>query len=172
MSIRPATLADRDEIWRVHTRAIREIAASAYAPNQIGAWAGFLRPESYTEVIEAGRGFVAEEAEGIVGFGQFNAESGEVEATYVLPEAKGHGIGGLLLREAESRARSAGFGSIHLSASLNSVAFYEHAGFVQEKSAYYSLPSGVPLECIVMRKQLGQAAAQQDAAADAAKRRG
>ena len=165
-TFRAATLTDREAICRVHTRAIREMAASAYAPPQIEAWAGFLTPESYTQVIKAGRVFVAEYSGRIVGFGQFNAETGEVEATYVLPDVRGRGVGRTLLSEAESRARAGGLTSIHVSASLNAVPFYEATGFMREKQAYHQLPSGVSLECVVMCKRLDGADAQPALAGD------
>lgn len=71
-----------------------------------------LKTESCTEVIEAARVCVAETSDEVVGLGQFNADTGKVEATYVLPEAQRSRIGCRLLREAESRAQMSGVESI------------------------------------------------------------
>lgn len=88
---------------------------------------------------------VAEDTAGIVGFGQLNQSSGEVDTVYVLPERQGEGIGGALLRSLEDAARAAGVKRLHLSATPNAVPFYERAGYLGEGSTVHRLPTGVEL---------------------------
>ena len=105
MKIRPATVDDRDAILRVHAAAIRAIAARPYTAAQIDAWAAFPAPEGHEAELRSGHVFVAEEGGRIVGYGRFDTDTGEVEATYVLPLAHGRGVGAALLHESEARAR-------------------------------------------------------------------
>jgi putative acetyltransferase len=51
-------------------------------------------------------------------------------------------------------AKAAGLESLRLSATLNSVAFYEAAGYKQEQKTQYRHPSGLLLDCVRMEKQL------------------
>ena len=98
--------------------------------------------------------FVAEENDGIVGFGQLNVESGEVEAVYVLPNAERQGVGTRLLRTLEEYAQKHGLTSLHLDASLNAVPFYLSAGYVPVREAKHRLRADVEIACVVMEKGL------------------
>lgn len=153
-TVRTATAGDRDAILQVHARSVREAVSAHYTRGQIEAWAAFPPPRGHEQALRSGRVFVAEERGGILGYGQFDAKTGEVEATYVLPEAHGRGVGRALLAESEARAHRAGFRSIFVSASLNAVAFYERAGFEAQVKRFYELPGGLHLECMFMIKQL------------------
>lgn len=154
MIVRSAAVNDRDAILRVHENSIRSGASTHYSPQQIEAWVAFPAPEGHEAELRSGHVFVAEEGRQIVGYGRFDTDTGEVEATYVLPEARGRGVGKALLAESEARARKAGFDWIHVSASLNAVAFYEHAGFEPQVQRFYGLPGGFHLECMFMLKRL------------------
>jgi len=154
LSIRRATDHDRQGIWNVHVRAISEVCSRSYSDKQITSWAGLLSPDSYVAVVRDRFLVVAEDSAGIIGFGQLNQASGEVEAVYVLPERQREGIGGALLRSLEDAAHSAGLKKLQLSATLNSVPFYRRAGYVEEGSTEHRLPSGVELPCVRMSKEL------------------
>ena len=155
MKIRPATEGDRDAVLAVHAAAIRSCASiSGYTAAQIEAWAASPAPEGHEAELRSGHVFVAEEDGRILGYGRFDTDTGEVEATYVLPEAQGRGVGAALLREAEDRARHAGFDSMHVSASLNAVEFYRRAGFEPQVQRSYGLANGQRLECMFMIKKL------------------
>lgn len=153
-SIRRATEADRQAIWTVHTRAIRETCSGSYSAAQIAAWAGVLSPDSYVTVLRERFFVVAEGTDGIVGFGQLDQTTGEVNAVYVLPTRQGEGIGRELLRSLEDAAGVAGLKRLQLSATLNAVAFYERAGYVREGPAAHRLSTGEELSCVRMSKDL------------------
>jgi len=154
MQVRQANAPDRDAILRVHEAAIRRITSTQYLPDQIEAWVAFPAPEGHEAELRSGHVFVAEDDGQVVGYGRFDADTGEVEATYVVPEAQGRGIGTALLEESEARARRAGFDSIFVSASLNAVAFYRRAGFEPQVKRSYELVNGQRLECMFMIKRL------------------
>jgi len=154
LSIRRGTEDDRQGIWTVHVRAIREVCSRSYSAEQVASWAGLLFPDSYVAVIRERFLVVAEDTSGIAGFGQLNQVSGEVDAVYVLPERQGKGIGGALLHSLEDAARAAGLKKLHLSATPNAVPFYEKTGYVGEGPTVHRLPSGVELQCFRMSKEL------------------
>lgn len=141
-------------ICRVHTSAIRELCTSHYAPHEIDAWAGRLFPGAHREAIETRDFFVAELDDRVVGFGQLDREKGEIEAVYVDPTAVRRGVGSALLDAVERCARSADLRSLHLVASLNSVAFYTAAGYRRVREAWHAFPSGTAIACLAMKKDL------------------
>ena len=117
--IRRAQREDGEGIWLAHPKAIREICKSHYTPEEIEAWAGRLRPDSYHEVVNSREFFVAEDQGRIVGFGQLCLSTREVEAIYVHPAAVRQGIGAQLLCILEEKAKESGLTALHLDASLN-----------------------------------------------------
>jgi GNAT superfamily N-acetyltransferase len=97
---------------------------------------------------------VATDGPTVVGFGQLEPNTGEVEAVYVLPERQREGIGQTLLSELEARARVRGISRLELSATLNAAQFYERAGYARDHPTVHRLPTGVELQCIRMTKEL------------------
>ena len=154
LTIRRATQEDREAVWRVHGRAIRETCASHYSQDVIQIWAGGLRPEKYAEAIERYEFFVAEEDGEVVGFGELGPESGEIQGLYVSPDVKGRGVGWQLLRTLEEKARARGLGSLSLVASLNAVAFYERAGYKPVGELTKTLAPDVERASVKMFKEL------------------
>jgi putative acetyltransferase len=154
VSLRLATDDDRPGICTVHVRAIRETCCRSYSPEQLSVWAGLLSPDSYSGVLKERVLVVATDEGAVVGFGQLNPDTGEVDAVYVLPDRQGEGIGRLLLADLEARARARGIRVLELSATLNAVPFYAQAGYTRRHVAVHRLPTGVQLECVRMDKQL------------------
>ena len=153
VTIREATQGDRESIWLVHTRAIREVCLTHYPQSELQAWAGLLKPTRYQNAIRRGAFFVAVENDVIVGFGNLNQEHGEVEAVYVHPDHVGLGLGMQILQTLESLARDSGLASLHLCSTLNAVPFYEKAGFERQGEKKYLLPSSM-IGCVRMVKKL------------------
>ena len=151
--IRQATLNDAEGIFRVHTSAIRNVAFTHYTPEQIEAWAGRLAPISYHKSIESNVVFVAVDTE-ICGFSQLDPRSSVIKGVYVLASHVRRGFGSRLLLALESVAKAAGLLQLTLDASLNSVPFYEHAGYRRVRSGNHEFNSGVSIPCVVMCKEL------------------
>ena len=108
-----------DGIWRVHSESIRALCRERYGTREIAAWIAFRPPEAYRSALASRHLFVAERADEIVGFGQFDPARGEVEACYVSPDVVGHGVGADLLARMEEDARAAGHTFVRLNATLN-----------------------------------------------------
>ncbi len=114
----------------MHTQAIRQSAKSHYTAEQIEAWAGRLIQDYYTPDPDVFFVAVADDGS-IVGFGELNLKTGEIEAVFVAPEHGRRGIGRRLLQFLEDLAAQHGLTRLVLDASLNAVAFYEQLGYRQ-----------------------------------------
>lgn len=152
--VRRAARNDGEHIWRVHTAAIRETCSSRYTDEEINAWTSRLTPDSYDSVIRGKALYVAQSDDRIIGFGQLNVVTGEVEAVYVLPDYTGKGIGSRLLDTLEEVARECGLKRLHLDSSLNAVGFYEHKGYVIKGETHHVMLTDVSLPCMRMEKAL------------------
>ncbi|MBV9926324.1 MAG: GNAT family N-acetyltransferase [Acidobacteria bacterium] len=154
LNIRRARQEDKEAIWRVHGRAIRETCAGHYSADVIEIWAGRLRPEKYAEAIDRYEFFVAEVGGEVVGYGELGQETGEVQGLYVSPGVKGQGVGWKLLSTLEERARAYGLKSLSLTSSLNAVSFYERAGFRAVGEVTTTFGPGVERASVRMSKEL------------------
>ena len=157
-TVRRARREDNEAIGRMHVASIRELCREHYSPDQIEAWAAPRQADFYVEAIERKEFYVAEDDEGIIGFGTLNRTGGEVEAVYVHPKAAGRGVGRELLSTLERCARELGLRSLRLCASLNAVPFYERADYLRQQDTSHRLASGVEIPCVLMLKELERSA--------------
>lgn len=156
LTIRKARQEDKEAIWRVHGRAIRETCASHYPREVIEVWAGRLRSEKYAEAIDRYEFFVAEEDGVVVGFGELGPAAGAVQGLYVSPHVAGRGVGWKLLCTLEETARAHGLQSLRLTSSLNAVPFYERAGFRAVEALTETISPGVERASVRMCKDLSR----------------
>jgi putative acetyltransferase len=154
MAIRKANPADKQSIWRVRTRCIRESCKLHYAPEEIDAWSSSPMPANFEDVIATKDFFVAEEQDLIVGFGFLDRPTATIEAVFVSPDFQRKGIGRQLLTALETIAHQAGLQTLSLSSTLNAVDFYESAGYQAREHAKYNHPNGFTLNCVLMERTL------------------
>jgi GNAT superfamily N-acetyltransferase len=154
MLIRAAVPSDVEEIFEVHTSAIREVCAAVYDPAQIHAWTCRKRPEGYLEPIAQHPFFVAVEGGSVVGFSELDLGTGEVCAVYVRPDRVRHKIGQTLLQTMEAVARERSLLRLHLRATLNAVPFYRAHGYILDEEGSVLLGDGTSLPCANMHKDL------------------
>ena len=152
--VRPAIEADAEEIFRVHSDSIRVLCSGKYEPHEIAAWIAARSPASYRVALASRALFVAEWQGEIVGFGQLDAEKGEVEACYVAPAAVGAGVGVALLFRMETEALRRGHSSVRLNSTLNAEGFYARCGYRWLGNATHRVGGKVDLACIRMEKAL------------------
>lgn len=158
LTLRAAMLADIEAMWALRTRAVRHSCAAHYAPEVIGPWSAAPLPGSYPGLVDSGGAVIAQEQGAMLGYAIVDLPAGEVDAVFVDPAAGGRGTGKMLLAALERMAGEHGCTRLHLSASLNAVAFYRAAGFTVLGSAVYAHPSGVALDCVEMEKPLASTA--------------
>lgn len=157
ITVRPALPADIATLWALRSVAVRVSCAAHYAPEQIAAWTAAPVPDAYGAMLAAGSGVVAMYGDAIAGYAMLDADKQEVDAVFVDPARAGLGIGKRLLAALERLARERGIARLHLSASLNAVAFYRTAGFVALREEAYAHPSGISLTSVAMEKVLAAA---------------
>ena len=152
--VRPATDADAEEIFRVHSESIRVLCSGRYEPHEIAAWIAVRSPDSYRVALATRALFVAEWQGEIVGFGQLDPEKGEVEACYVAPAAVGAGVGVALLFRMETEALRRGHSFVRLNSTLNAEGFYARCGYRWLGKATHRVGGKVDLACIRMEKAI------------------
>lgn len=148
VSLRPATPADRELLFRIYASTREEeLAQVAWPP---GAKEAFLRQQfdaqdSWWRTHYAGATFEVVVVDGIDA-GRLYLWEGPSEVRIVdvalLPEARRGGVGTKLLRDVQVRAAAAGKAvTIHVERMNPALAFYERLGFrlVEDKGVYLFL---------------------------------
>jgi orotate phosphoribosyltransferase/GNAT superfamily N-acetyltransferase len=79
-------------------------------------------------------------------------EAARIRAFFVAPEGARQGFGRLLYGACEDAARRSGFRSLELMATLPGVPFYEAMGFEEVEPVTDTLPDGVPIRFVKMRR--------------------
>lgn len=146
-----------------HRDSICSLGPSFYTERVVADWSGAVSRDLYVEAMQRGEVF-------FIAFGQIGGErvvlgfasdymiEGARHGTsvYVRGAAARRGIGAALYRLAEAHAIASGATLIDIEASLAGEAFYRPQGFVERGRGETHLPSGRPIACVFMRKQLGR----------------
>jgi putative acetyltransferase len=150
-SIRLARASDVAAIATVHAASVRGLCARHYRRREIEQWLA-PNPGLYARMLRTSTVFVAEASGQVVGFAAVRLASREVRALYIVPGAAGGGLGLRLMLRIERMARAYGLRELHLSATLNAVAFYERLGWRRDPHDDTASPER---RCVSMRKRLG-----------------
>ena len=128
ISIRELAPADLDAVFRVRVatwhnpHGAAELARLGITPESVAA-----------RMCSSHRGWVAVDADRIVGFSMGDRTNGEMWVIAVLPEFEGRGVGRRLLTEVEHWLRAEGWREIWLTTdpdeSVRAVGFYRHLGW-------------------------------------------
>jgi len=152
--IRRATLADCEAIVRAHRASVTTLCAGHYTSEQIEAWIARRQLQEYHSAVQNALVLVAEQDGDVIGFCQIDLISGVIHALYVDPHHIGQGVGRSLLLAMQDEARAVGLRRLHVSATLNSVAFYQSRGFLPLRPASNTLSDGTAFPCVEMEKSL------------------
>jgi len=173
--IRKAVLVDRPAIEKLIAISARELSSTDYTPEQIeGALQGAFGID--TQLIKDETYFAAETNGVIVGcggwskrktlFGGDNRETrdpaelnpetdpAKIRAFFAHPDWARRGIGKSILARCEAEAKSFGFRSLELMATLPGVRLYSSCGFAATDRIQYLLPSGIAIDFVPMKKML------------------
>lgn len=175
LTMRPATLADRDVLQGLIARSARGLSAADYRPEQVeGALQGAFGVDS--QLINDGTYFVVEEAGDIVGCGGWSfrktlfggdrrrerdaaeldprTEPAKIRAFFVDPAHARRGIGTMLLEKCEAEARLRGFSRVELMSTLPGIRLYSARGYVGVQQIQHEVAPGVVIEFLPMSKPL------------------
>jgi GNAT superfamily N-acetyltransferase len=86
-------------------------------------------------------------------------EPARVRAMFVRAEWTRRGLGRRILEECEAAARREGFGELILNATLPGVPLYAAFGFEPTGDLAVTMPDGVAIDCVSMRKPITRSAA-------------
>jgi GNAT superfamily N-acetyltransferase len=175
LTLRKATLEDRDVLRALIDRSARELSVGDYQEQQIeGALQGAFGVDS--QLIRDGTYFVVEHDGAIVGCGGWGyrrtlfggdrraeRDAGELDprtdpakirAFFVDPSHARKGIGTMLLQKCESEAKLRGFSRVELMSTLPGVRLYSARGYSGSERVYYDVAPGVPIEFVPMSKAI------------------
>jgi GNAT superfamily N-acetyltransferase len=175
LTLRTATLGDRELLRALIDRSARELSKTDYRTEQIeGALQGAFGVDS--QLITDGTYFVVEDATTIVGCGGWSyrrtlfggdrraqrdpgeldprTEPAKIRAFFVDPAYARRGIGTLLLEKCESEAQRRGFSRVELMSTLPGVRLYAARGYSGTERIQYEVAPGVNIEFVPMSKTM------------------
>ena len=158
--IRPAGLADVDDIATAHLDSIRTIGPRYYDAAVVNDWAAQINGQLYANAMADGEVFFVAVGQlgdrpEVLGFSSHRIDDSEHGiSVYVRGAVSRQGIGAALTRAAEAAAIAAGATTIEIDASLAASEFYKAQGFEEVGRGEHPLSSGRSMSCIFMRKKL------------------
>jgi GNAT superfamily N-acetyltransferase len=175
LTVRRATLADREVLQDLIARSARGLSTADYQPEQIeGALRGAFGVDS--QLIVDGTYFVVEEAGVMVGCGGWSfrktlfggdarrerdaaeldprTDPAKIRAFFVDPAQARRGIGSRLLERCEEEARLRGFSRVELMSTLPGIRLYAARGYCGVQQVTYEVSPGVVIEFLPMSKQI------------------
>lgn len=175
-TLRKAVMGDREEIAALIASSVRGLATDVYTDEQIehsiksvfGVDDDLIRDETY---------FVAVDGERIVGCGGWSRrktlfgasiysesrdpgfldpakDAAKIRAFFIHPDFARQGIGSAILDRCEDEARTQGFGSAEMMATLPGVKLYEKRGYIGDEEVTVPVGNGIDIICIRMSKPL------------------
>jgi len=172
---RRASLDDVLAIERLVAVAARGLSREDYSDVQIEAALGSALGVD-SQLIRDGTYFVAELHDGLVACGGWSkrmtlfggdkdpgrqpslldpsSDAARIRAFFVHPDYARQGLGRAMLALCEAEARSSGFTSTELVATLPGERLYAACGYLAQAPIEHTLPSGVRIRFVPMRKQL------------------
>jgi GNAT superfamily N-acetyltransferase len=173
VALRKAALDDVPALVRLIADSARGLSQDDYTSEQIETALGAAWGVD-TELIRDGTYFVAEARAETVGCGGWSRrrtlfggdaqggrqselldpakDSARIRAFFVHPDWARLGIGDALLDRCEAEARTNGFESIELLATLPGWRLYSARGYAGDRRAAYPLADGLTIEFVPMRK--------------------
>ena len=164
-------IEDSERIYQIHTSAIKQLCSSHYGEKEISTWAGKQKRETYIPFLERGDIIVAKKNGIVVGFIHHilhNKETNtsesclkecsdnklEIKGLFIDPSFARNGLGRLLIKEVETIAMKKDVGIMSVSASLNSLPFYQKMGFEEVERKSHQITCQCLVECVTMVKPL------------------
>jgi GNAT superfamily N-acetyltransferase len=175
LTVRQATLAERDVLQDLIARSARGLSTADYRAEQIeGALQGAFGVDS--QLIQDGTYFVVEEDGVIVGCGGWSfrktlfggdkrrerdaaeldprTDPAKIRAFFVDPAHARRGIGTMLLDKCEAEARLRGFSHAELMSTLPGIRLYSARGYTGVEQVQYEVAPGVVIEFLPMSKEI------------------
>ena len=154
--IRNATPDDATEMVALIHSAIDHFLTGYHSVEEKEAWKEeFPLTATFVGRLKKCHILVAMLSSEIVGYAQCSLSEPQFQGVLTKPGFERRGIGGELMKAMEEFATKKGWRELYFTASLNAVAFYEKHGYViVGPKTQHLFRTGVPIDCIPMRKKL------------------
>jgi putative acetyltransferase len=130
MRVRTYEIGDTKQIVQLFYDTVHEVNIRDYTKAQVDAWApADLDLETWTKSLSSKFTFVAEEGETIAGFGELEA-NGHIDRFYCHKDFQRQGVGTLILKQIDAKARELGIKKLYTEASITAKYFFESQGFM------------------------------------------
>jgi putative acetyltransferase len=154
ITIRSYSEADAPFLAAIYFHTIHKVNTKDYSAEQLNVWAPStsLETEGWIKKWKNLPPIVATINDKVVGFAEFE-DNGHIDCFYCHHEYQGCGIGSVLMKEIESRARKLKINKIFADVSITAKPFFEAKGFIVKKEQSV-IVRGVALTNFVMEKIL------------------
>lgn len=176
LTIRVATIQDKNEIESVMKCSMGRLGQGHYTPEQVRSSMKYVCVPDQTIIVD-GTYYVVENENGVIlacgGWSFRNKlyagpvnhldedeklnpkrDKARIRAMFVLPTTSSKGLGTLILKTSEESAKANGFIRGALGATESGLAFYKAKGWVAMHEDIAVLPDGVQLKITHMEKEL------------------
>ena len=155
MRIRDYQTKDAAALAVIFNRAVAEIAAAFYAPEQIAAWLGGGMEAGETDVRRSdGRAVwvATDESDTAIAFIDLEYD-GHIDMLFCQPEWAARGIASALYAQLEASARERGMPRLFVEASEIALPFFRHRGFTLLNRNDFTM-DGIATHNYAMEKRL------------------
>ena len=175
VTLRLATPADLPALAELIPASVRELSRGFYTPEQVDSAIRHVFGAD-TQLIADGTYFAAEARGEVVGCGGWSRrrtlyggdqmkagedplldprmEAARIRAFFVHPAWARRGIGSAIMRACRDAAADAGFRRLELMATLPGEPLYRAFGFQAVERVRTTLPDGVPIDFVRMRREI------------------
>ncbi|MFH1295361.1 MAG: GNAT family N-acetyltransferase [bacterium] len=154
MKIEKLKNKDVSGVVRIHRDCISKTNSLVYPSDVITKWVSQVTEHKVQNQLDDSNWHVIKEGGIIVGFCQYDLNSGELCQIQVSPEYQGKGYGRSLYDFIEDNFKTCKETKIVLNSTLNAVLFYEKMGFKQINNIAFPLDHSITINMIKMEKQL------------------
>ncbi len=157
VKLKPVTLDDLASVRYVHKSAFTLLAGTEHSEEQVQAQNELIYSKNYCDHIFANNTYCAWMGNELIGTSGWcpaddRGGTARVNMIYVHPLFHMLGIGRMMVKNAEERARDAGFYEFSLRANINAVRFYKRLGYHVSSRGILQTPKKVDLPVAFMRK--------------------
>jgi len=130
MKIRTYEIGDTEKIVKLFYDTVHEVNIRDYTTAQVDAWApADTDIQTWMQSLSSKFTFVAEEGDTIAGFGELEI-NGHIDRFYCHKDFQRQGVGTLILKQIQSKAKHLGLKKLFTEASITAQPFFESQGFI------------------------------------------
>lgn len=174
-TVRPARLDEKDALNNLIHGSARALSETDYSPEQIEGLIQFVFGVDSELVLD--QTYFVVEKEGIAvacggwskrrtlfggdackgrdsGYLDPSKDAAKIRAFFVHPDFSRQGLAKLLMGHCEKAAKEFGFIEMELMSTVPGIKFYQSQGYEGDQKIHHTLPNGIVIELLPMRKTL------------------